>query len=151
MKARRARRRLRTIRDPIRRAHSYLRYTGRGLDIVEKLLQFTPYFVRFLYVIVPLVLVLAIAHPLLFSMVWEWLKEAQGSETESNSTTIRNISFIFAGIIAILLTFSRIRVAGRIEKYERFQKGTEMLSNSDSAVRLGAILSLWNLGGRYRM
>ena len=151
MKARRARRRLRRIRDPIRRVHSYLRYTGRGLKFVENLLQFSPYFLRFLYAIVPIVLVLSIAHPVLFSVIWDWLKEAQGSETESNSTTIRNISFIFAGIIAILLTFWRIMVAGRIEKYERFQKGTEMLSNSDSVVRLGAILSLQNLGGRYRM
>ncbi len=151
MKARPVRRRLRTIRDPIRRVHSNLRYTGRGLKIVENLLQFSPHLLRILYVMVSIALVLSIAFAVPFSMIWEWLKEAQGTETESNSTTIRNISFIFAGLIALALTYWRIRIADRVGKYERFQKGAEMLSNSDSAVRLAAILSLQNLGGRCRM
>ncbi len=121
------------------------------MNVVENLLQFSPYFLQILCVIVLMALVISIAFPVLFSVIWEWLKEAQGTETESNSTTIRNISFIFAGLIALSLTYWRIRIADRIGKYERFQKGTEMLSNSDSAVRLGAILSLQNLGGRYCM
>ena len=119
--------------------------------VVEVILQLFPYFLNFILVIFPVSLVLLIIFPVFFELIWEWLKEAQGNETESNSATIRNVSFIFAGLVALILTYWRVRIANSIGKNERFQKGTEMLSNSDSTVRLGAILSLWNLGGRYRM
>lgn len=45
------------------------------------------------------------------SIVWEWLGETNGGET--NSATFRNFGLIFLPVIAIYLTWKRIRIAAR--------------------------------------
>ena len=85
----------------------------------------------------------------LFSLVyWEDLR----GESESLSTTIRNLGLIIGGAIAIILAVWRSRVAERQATTseegllnERYQRGTEMLGSDVLSVRLGGIFALRHL------
>ena len=93
---------------------------------------------------------------------WGWLRDSWGwlrgidSSTESNSTTIRNVGIIVAGIFALVLAVWRNRVADRQAKAaeqtllnERYQRGAEMLGSEDLPVRMGGIYALQQLAEEY--
>ena len=70
--------------------------------------------------------------------VWNWLGAAPNEEArqETNSTTLRNIGLVVAGLIALPLAVWRSTVAHRQAEIaqrgllnERYQKGAEMLGN----------------------
>ena len=85
---------------------------------------------------------------------WDWLNGG-----ESGSTTIRNISIVIAGWIALPLAVWRARVADRQASAaqhqvdsaqqsllnERYQKGAEMLGSEVLSVRMGGIYALERL------
>ena len=78
---------------------------------------------------------------------WCWLTKG-----ESGSTTIRNVGLVIAGIVAMVLTLKRIRVADRQAEtaqkgllHDRYQKSAEMLGGRLPAVRLGGIFALRQL------
>ena len=114
-------------------------------------------------------------------LLWNWLSDSQlGLWTEANvvafyswlnasespSTTIRNVGFVIAGLIALPLTIWRSLVADRQASAardqadsalrqadsaqqgllnERYQKGAEMLGSEVLSVRMGGIYALQRL------
>ena len=71
---------------------------------------------------------------------------------EPVSTTIRNVALILGGFIAVLLAMWRSRVAERQADtaqqgllYDRYQRGAQMLGDSNLAVRLAGIYALQRL------
>ncbi len=83
---------------------------------------------------------------------WDWLQGAG----ESNSATLRNIGLIIAALIALPLALWRSWVAQRQADTaqqslvnERYQRGAEMLGNSNLSVRLGGIYALQSLAGEH--
>ena len=87
--------------------------------------------------------------------VWNWLGAAPNDEVrqETNSTTLRNIGLLVAGLIALPLAVWRSIVAQRQAETaqqgllnERYQQGAEMLGNDVLTVRLGGIYALQSLG-----
>ena len=84
-------------------------------------------------------------------MFWGWLNDG-----ESGSTTIRNLGFVVAAMIALPLAIWRGKVAERqVETAqrgllnERYQKGAEMLGSKELSVRLGGIYALDRLAREY--
>ena len=86
--------------------------------------------------------------------VWNWLGAAPNEEArqETNSTTLRNIGLVVAGLIALPLAVWRSIVAQRQAdtaqqglRNDRYQKGAEMLGNDVLSVRLGGIYALQSL------
>ena len=84
-------------------------------------------------------------------LFWDWLRTT-GDSTESGSTTIRNIGFIIAGLIALPLAIWRSMVAQKQADIaqqsllnERYQQGAEMLGSEVLSVRLGGIYALRSL------
>ena len=89
---------------------------------------------------------------------WEWFVKGPIGR-ESGSTTVRNLSLVIGGLIAIGLAYWRSVVADRQAKAsqdqaetsqrgllnERYQKGAEMLGSEVLAVRLGGIYALQRL------
>ena len=89
---------------------------------------------------------------------WDWLRDGP-SGAESGSTTVRNLSLVIGGVVAILLAVWRSRVAERQADAaqrqadtaqqdllnERYQTGAEMLGGDRLAVRLGGIYALQRL------
>ncbi len=86
---------------------------------------------------------------------WDWLQADQVNGVvgkESGSTTVRNIGFVVAGLIALPFAFWRSWVAQRQADTaqqsllnERYQQGAEMLGSDALAVRLGGIYALERL------
>ena len=97
------------------------------------------------------------------SRFWVWLGTQSGGALETNSTTLRNVGFIVAGLLALVFAYWRSIVADRQEKAaqlqaqttlsqaetaqrgllnERYQKGAEMLGSNVLAVQLGGIYAL---------
>ena len=92
---------------------------------------------------------------------WEWLGATPRGEDrqETNSTTLRNVGLVVAGMIALPLALWRSWIAGRQANAalsqaemaqqgllnDRYQKGTELLSNDVLSVRLGGIYALQRL------
>lgn len=93
-----------------------------------------------------------------------------GGDTESFSTTLRNVALVIGGVAAILLAVWRSRVSERqaaiaqrqaetaqrqaeIAQHsllsERYQRGTEMLGREILSVRLGGIYALQQLAEDY--
>ena len=79
---------------------------------------------------------------------WEFL---HGTEA-SPSTTIRNMSFVVGGIVALFFALWRSRLAERQADTgqrgllnERYQKGAEMLGSGVLSVRMGGIYALQRL------
>lgn len=105
-----------------------------------------------------LCIVVGVAVVVILISFWSWL-----SKGESGSATIRNLSLIIAGPIALWLGIWRAKVADRQSKAaqsqvetaqrsllnERYQKGAEMLSNGILSVRLGGIYALQWLAEEY--
>lgn len=82
-------------------------------------------------------------------LFWEDLR----AKEESLSSTVRNIGLIIGGIIAVMLTIWRSRVAesqAANDRHsllnERYQKGAEMLGSPVLSVRMGGIYALQRLG-----
>ena len=116
-----------------------------------------------------LVAVVLVCSILLPAVGWGWLRsgasEGQShvstesttvSETsgaaETNSTTVRNIGFIIAGVLALVFAVWRGVLAQRQAETseqgllnERYQKGAEMLGSSVLSVRMGGIYALQRL------
>ena len=91
----------------------------------------------------------------LIVFVWinyfDWLRMT-GDGVESGSTTIRNVGFLIAGLIALPLAIWRSMVAQEQANTaqqsllnERYQQGAEMLGSDVLAVRLGGIYALRSL------
>ena len=99
-----------------------------------------------------------------------WFWDKLGNDTESFSTTLRNVALVIGGIAAILLAVWRSRVSERqaviaqrqaetaqrqaeIAQHsllsERYQRGTEMLGRDIISVRLGGIYALQQLAEDY--
>lgn len=90
----------------------------------------------------------------LSSDVWNWFGAASNGEgrQETNSTTLRNIGLVVAGIVALPLAVWRSIVAQRQAQTaqqgllnERYQQGAEMLGNEVLSVRLGGVYALQRL------
>ena len=111
----------------------------------------------FWLVLVAVVLVCSILLPV---AGWDWLRSgASGSGRESNSTTIRNVGFLIAGVLALVFAVWRGVLLQRQSETgerqtetsqqgllnERYQKGAEMLGSEVLAVRLGGIYALQRL------
>ena len=89
---------------------------------------------------------------------WEWLQTIPDG-AESGSTTVRNLSFVFAGLVALplaiwrsLVSQSQADAAQRQSETaqqdllnERYQRGAEMLGSNTLSVRLGGIYALQRL------
>ena len=82
---------------------------------------------------------------------WDWLQIGEAGK-ESGSTTVRNISFVTAGVVALPFAFWRSWVAHRQADTadqnllnERYQQGAEMLGSDVLTVRLGGIYALQRL------
>ena len=94
------------------------------------------------------------------SRFWVWSGSTENGAEETNSTTLRNVGFIVAGLMALLFAYWRSAVADRQAKAaekqaettqiqadtaqrsllnERYQKGAEMLGSNVLTVRLGGI------------
>ena len=95
---------------------------------------------------------------------WGWLRSGAGENgAESNSTTVRNIGFIAAGLLALVFAVWRGVLAQRQAKSaerqsetaqqgllnERYQKGGEMLGSDILSVRLSGIYALQRLAEEY--
>lgn len=84
---------------------------------------------------------------------WDWLRSGTlGGAGESNSTTIRNVGFLLAGVLALVFAVWRGVLAHRQSETaeqglvnERYQTGAEMLGSDVLAVRLGGIYALQRL------
>ena len=79
---------------------------------------------------------------------WEYLHATE----DSPSTTIRNMSFVIGGIVALFFALWRGRLAERQASTgqqgllnERYQKGAEMLGSGVLSVRMGGIYALQRL------
>ena len=114
--------------------------------------------------LVAIVLVCSLVLP---AASWDWLRSGSSrSGAESNSTTIRNIGFVIAGVLALVFAVWRGVLAHRqavtAERQsetalrqsetsqqgllnERYQKGAEMLGSEILSVRLGGIYALRSL------
>ena len=97
---------------------------------------------------IPACIILVLGCLLVSFAFWDWLS----SPHESGSTTLRNVSLIIAGIIALILAIWRGRVANSQAKTaqqtllnERYRKGVEMLGHDLLSVRLGGIYGLYKL------
>ena len=86
--------------------------------------------------------------------LWTWLGTTPGGQDrqESNSTTLRNIGLVVAGLIALPLAVWRSIVAQQQAETaqqgllnERYQRGAEMLGNDVLSVRLGGVYALQRL------
>lgn len=82
---------------------------------------------------------------------WDWLQIGEAGK-ESGSTTVRNISFVTAGVVALPFAFWRSWVAHRQADTadqnllnERYQQGAAMLGSDVLTVRLGGIYALQRL------
>ena len=111
----------------------------------------------FWLVLVAVVLVCSILLP---AAGWDWLRSVEsGGGGESNSTTIRNVGFLIAGVLALVFAVWRGVLLQRQAETskrqsetseqgllnERYQKGAEMLGSEVLAVRLGGIYALQRL------
>ena len=111
--------------------------------------------------VVGIVLVCSVVLP---AVGWGWLRSGAGeSGAESNSTTVRNIGFMIAGVLALVFAVWRGVLAQRqAETAQRqsetsqqgllnecYQKGAEMLGSSVLSVRLGGIYALQRLAGEH--
>lgn len=86
---------------------------------------------------------------------WDWLQTETVNGVvgkESGSTTVRNIGFVVAGLIALPFAFWRSWVAQRQADTaqqsllnERYQQGAEMLGSNVFSARLGGIYALSRL------
>ena len=81
-----------------------------------------------------------------------WFWDKLGGDTESFSTTLRNVALVIGGVAAILLAMWRSRVSERQAETarqslmnERYQRGAEMLGSEVLSVRLGGIYALQRL------
>ena len=94
-------------------------------------------------------------------LLWEWL-QTDPPNLESGSTTVRNLSLVFAAIVALPLAIWRSRVAQlqaetamRELSNQLYQKGADMLQSTNLAVRLDGIYTLERLAmdelSRYRI
>ena len=97
------------------------------------------------------------------SSFWVWLGTQSGEAQETNSTTLRNVGFIVAGLLALVFAYWRSVVAdkqaraseqqagtaGRGLLNERYQKGAEMLGSQVLTARLGGIYALERLAAEY--
>ncbi len=86
--------------------------------------------------------------------LWIWLGASQSGEEwqETNSTMLRNVGLLIAGVIALPLAVWRSIVAQRQSGTaqqgllnDRYQQGAEMLGNDVLSVRLGGIYALQRL------
>ena len=122
-------------------------------------------FIRSWYFLAAVLLILLVAIVLVVSIwQWEWLQESgrtggpDGTQpqtdksTESNSTTLRNVALIIAGLLALAFAAWRAKIADNQSKTaqrgllnERYQKGAEMLGNDVLATRVGGIYALQRL------
>ena len=89
---------------------------------------------------------------------WDWLN-GPTSPAQSNADTVRAIALVLGGVIAVILTLWRSRIAERQAnaaqdqsktaqlglRNERYQKGAEMLGSKILTVRLGGIYALRRL------
>ena len=82
---------------------------------------------------------------------WSWL-----AGHESPGATVRNITLVVAGLIAIPLTLWRVMIADRQANVahqgllqDRYQKGAEMLGSPSLSARLGGIYALASLGRQH--
>ena len=94
--------------------------------------------------------------------LWEWLQTGPNGP-ESGSTTIRNLSFVTAGLIGLPLAIWRSLVSERQADAahrqaetaqqdllnERYQQGAEMLGSDALTVRLGGIYALQRLAAEH--
>ena len=95
---------------------------------------------------------------------WGWLRSGAGAGgAESNSTTVRNIGFMIAGVLALVFAVWRGVLAQRQAETaqrqsetsqqgllnERYQKGAEMLGSEVLPARLGGIYALQQLAEDY--
>ena len=115
----------------------------------------------FWLVLVAIVLVCSVLLP---AAGWDWLRSGESvSGGESNSTTIRNVGFLIAGVLALVFAVWRgvllQRQTATAERQsetsqqgllnERYQKGAEMLGSEVLAERLGGIYALQRLAEEY--
>ena len=126
--------------------------------------------ILFAIVLVVVVAALALADwPLDWrSSLWAWLGTQSGEAQETNSTTLRNVGFVVAGVLALGIAIwrgiaadkqakaaqlqaqtalSQAETAQRGLLNERYQKGSEMLGSDVLAARLGGIYALERLAG----
>ena len=111
--------------------------------------------------LVGIVLVCSIVLP---ALGWGWLRSGAGAGgAESNSTTIRNLGFLIAGVLALVFAVWRGVLAQRQADTaqrqsetsqqgllnERYQKGAEMLGSEVLPARLGGIYALQQLAEDY--
>lgn len=82
---------------------------------------------------------------------WKWWGYLHGTE-DSPSTTIRNMSFVIGGVVALFFALWRSKLAERQASTgrqgllnERYQKGAEMLGSGVLSVRMGGIYALQRL------
>ena len=109
--------------------------------------------------LVAMVLVFSVLLP---AVGWDWLRSGtSGNGGESNSTTIRNVGFLVAGVLALVFAVWRGVLAQRQAetaqrqsetsqqglRNERYQKGAEMLGSEVLSVRMGGIYALQRLAG----
>ncbi len=80
-----------------------------------------------------------------FVTYWDWLQIAS-PDRESNSTTIRNIGFVVAGLVALPIAIWRSRTAQiqadtalRELRSRTYREGADMLRNCDLSIRLEGI------------
>lgn len=106
----------------------------------------------------PITLLLLAAFIVISIVFWEWL-QTDHAGVESGSTTIRNLSFVVAGLIALPLAIWRSFVSQRQADAahqqadtaqrellnERYKQGAEMLGHDVLAVRIGGIFALERL------
>ena len=110
--------------------------------------------VTFWLVVVLVVIAIGVA---LSIWKWEWMRlDSDGKVLESGSTTIRNLGFVIAGVIALIFAIWRSIVAqsqvdaSRLQAEtgqrgllnERYQRGAEMLGHNTLSVRLGGVYAL---------
>ena len=90
--------------------------------------------------------------------LWGWLGSTPSGQDreETNSSTLRNVGVLIAGLFALLIAGWRSWVAGRQAKTaeqdllnDRYQKGAEMLGNDVLSVRLGGIYALQRLADEH--
>ena len=82
---------------------------------------------------------------------WSWIRSGS-NETEPNSTTIRNVSLVIGGVLALVFAVWRSAVAQRQAETaqrgllnERYQRGAEMLGSDALSVRVGGVYALSHL------
>ena len=101
--------------------------------------------------------VAAISGVLVIGILLSWRYwDKLADDTESLSTTVRNLGLIIGGIVAMLLAVWRSIVAERQADTaqqsllnERFERGAEMLGSSVLSVRLGGLYALERLDAEH--